>query len=430
MTLRTALSLLMSAWIVAFGARADDQIVGPLDQYVSEIDSAYRYLHENPELGKEETKAHAFLMDRLTQLGFTEFKEVAKLPTAIIAVLDTGKPGPTIALRAEMDARSLPKEVDEPAGHNPRSSIPERMHNCGHDAHAAILLGAAAYLQDHKSEFVGRFVFVFQPAEESAGGADDIVEAGVLRELGVKAMFAQHATPGVPVGVIGVGKGPTLAGSNYFTLNITGRSSHAAAPQDGDDVLLASTHFVQALSYFPARNLDIAARPAIISVTSFAPDSKVSNILPSSVELKGTIRAFEDPTASQNGAPSIEEGLVAEFDGLKKALGVNYQWSLRKAAPPTINNEALYDAIVPSLVVQWPSPVITSPPRGMFSEDFAYYTEDVPSLYFMLGIAKDGLGDAGVHSADFTIHPDALTVGLRLLISVSQISSSTLASGN
>jgi metal-dependent amidase/aminoacylase/carboxypeptidase family protein len=243
-------------------------------------------------------------------------------------------------------------------------------------------------------------------------------------------MFAQHASPGVPVGVIGIGKGPTLAGSNYFTLNIAGRGSHAAAPQDGDDVLLASTHFVQALSYFPARNLDIAARPAVISVTSLVPDSKITNTLPSAVELKGTIRAFEDPTAARNDEPSIEEGLIAAFDGLSKTLGVDYKWSLRKAAPPTINDETLYDAIVPLLVAQWPSPVITSPPRGMFSEDFAYYTGEIPSLYFMLGISKDGLGAVGVHNADFTIHPDALESGLRLLISVSQIADTALASGN
>jgi amidohydrolase len=385
------------------------------------VNEAYRFLHANPELGKAEHKAHGYLRRRLADMGYTQFVESKRAPTAVIAVLDTGRPGPVVALRAEMDARPLPTGQDEPAAHTPRSSVAGVMHTCGHDVHAAILLGAAQVLIRNTDKLQGKVVILFQPAEETAGGADDIVAEGLLDRLGVQRIFAEHAAPGMPVGTVAVSPGPTLAGSNYFSLKLSGRSAHAAAPSDGDDVLLAAARIVEALSYAPARRIDLAQRPMVVSITSFTADGGARNVLPSQAEAQGTLRAFEDPKAAPPGLPSIETILTREVDGLAKAYGLTYQWDLATGSPPTVNDPKLFESVIRPLTAAFPGTVDTAPHRGMFSEDFAHYTAQRQALYFSLGIAKDGLGGGGVHTAEFTVHPDAFAYGLTLMCLLAEI---------
>lgn len=382
---------------------------------------AYAYLHTNPELGMKEQKAHDYVLARLRSLGFTRFVTAPSAPTAVIAVLDTGRPGRTVALRAELDARSLPGGASEPLNHSPRSAVPGLMHNCGHDLHAAILLGTAALVKANPARFSGRIVFLFQPAEEVAGGADDIVRDGVLTQLGVERIFALHSAPGMPVGTVGLSPGPILAGSNYFTLSLAGRGSHAAAPQDGDDVLLGAMRIAQDLSYAPARSVDIAGRPMVVSITAFSGDSGASNVLPTSVEIKGTIRAFEDLTKAPGATPTLEGALVARIGKLSAAYGLTPTWKLRTASPPTVNNVALFGTVVPVLATVFSGRIDTGQSRGMFSEDFAYYTPVVPSLYASLGITKDGLGFGSVHTADFTASSDSFPVGIELMSRFAEI---------
>jgi amidohydrolase len=382
---------------------------------------AYGFLHRNPELGKAETKAHDYLTGQLRGFGGFTFVASKNAPTAVIAVFDTGRPGPTIALRAEMDARRLDPGATEPASHSPRSEIDGVMHNCGHDVHAAILLATAKYVATHKARYAGKIVFLFQPAEEVAGGADDIVAEGVLDKLGVKTLYALHSAPGMPVGAIAVSPGAMLAGSNYFTLKLTGRGSHAAAPHDGDDLPVVAADFVEALARLPARQLDIANRPVVISVTKVVAESGGPNILPASAELSGTIRAFEPLTVAPEGGEAIETIIRRTIDGLAAAHGVRAEWSLRVGSPATVNDPSLYADTLPALQAAWPGRIDTRPSRGMFSEDFAYYTADRPAFYVSLGVAKGGLGEGGVHTADFTIHPDALEAGVRLMTTLAEI---------
>jgi len=375
---------------------------------------AYSYLHTNPELGKKEFLAQTYIETRLRAAGFTQFVASASAPTAVVAVFDTGRPGRTIALRAEMDARPL-ANMAEPASHKPRSAIAGIMHNCGHDVHAAILLATAALIRANATRFTGKIVFLFQPAEEVAGGADDIVKDRILEQLGVERIFALHSAPGMPVGTVGLAPGAILAGSNYFSLTLSGRGSHAAAPHDGDDVLLSAMLIAQELSYAPARGVDIATRPMVVSITKFVGDSGASNVLPGSVEMNGTIRAFEDLSKSTTDTPALENIVVDRVSKLSAAYGLQHKWELRAAAPPTINDPALFAKLVPLLSREFSGGVDTKPSRGMFSEDFAYFTPIVPAIYASLGIAKDGLGVAGVHSHDFTVHPDALAIGIELM---------------
>lgn len=423
---RAALAGAMLTVAAATPARpAASGLRAAIDEALPVTRDAYVFLHTNPELGKKEVKAHDYLTERLKSFGYTEFVTSPSLPTAVIAVLNTGRPGATIALRAEMDARPLPDGADEPADHHPRSQVKGVMHNCGHDAHAAILLGVAAMLKRHVGQLSGKIVFLFQPAEEVAGGADDIVRDGTLEKLGVTRIYAEHSAPGMPVGTVGVAPGDTLAGSNYFKLALTGRSSHAAAPADGDDVALGAMKVAEEISELPARRLDISSRPAVISITSFTASSGATNVLPGSAEIDGTIRAYEDPTVAPAGGRSLRDIVTARVATVAAAYGLTPVWKeFRVAAPPTRNDPALFAATTPALASAFPGHVDTTAYRSMYSEDFAYYTARMPALYFSLGIAGDGLGGEGVHTAGFTIHPDALRSGMNLMALLAEIGTS------
>lgn len=404
------------ALVIALAAPAQAADVrAAIDRALPVAREAYTYLHTNPELGHKEVLAQRFLTDRLRALGFTEFATSPSAPTAVIAVFDTGRPGRTIALRAEMDARPLAGDASEPASHSPRSALPGVMHTCGHDVHASILLATAALVRANAERFSGKLVFLFQPAEEVAGGADDIVRDGTLTRLGVDRIFALHTAPGMPVGTIGLTPGALLAGSNYFTLRLTGKGSHAAAPQDGSDVLLSAMRIAQDLSYTPARGIDVASRPVVISITTFAADSGAMNVLPDSVEIKGTIRAFEDVVKGAPGAPPLGKLLADRIEKLSAVYGLRSTWELRPASPPTTNDAALFDKLLPLLGAHFSGRVETDESRSMFSEDFAYYTPLMPALYASLGVSKDGLGNGGLHTADFTVHPDAMRTGIELM---------------
>lgn len=385
------------------------------------VERAYNFLHEHPELGKHEVQAHTYLTDALKSFGLIEFVVSTEAPTAVIAILDSGKPGPVIALRAEMDARPLETGMVEPTNHAPRSQIDGLMHSCGHDVHAAILLGTAAILNANKHRFSGKIVFLFQPAEETAGGADDIVREGILGRLGVQKMLAQHVAPGLPIGTITIAPGFALAGSNTFHLKLKGKGSHAAAPSEGTDSPLVAARMALALAEFPARHLDIANKPVVISVTRLLADGNATNVIPADAELHGTIRSFENIDKGDDGQISLNERLGQFVSHMAAQAGVNHEWEIRPGAPPTRNDVALFDQVVRPLSQSWRGILNTSPGRGMFAEDFAYYTQSIPSLYFSLGVAKEGLGKAGVHTKEFDVHPEAFVQGLYLMTSLAVI---------
>lgn len=410
----SALALLWLAPLQPVFADAGDHWSPQISTLVNE---AYVQFHSHPELGNQEHQTRRYLLERLQAAGLDRFVASDSAPTAVIALLDSGRPGPTLALRAEMDAR----ETTENPSNVPRSSIEGLMHNCGHDVHAAMLLGAAAHFQRHPEQYSGQLLIIFQPAEEIRGGADDIVNEGILEAHGVDAIIAQHVAGNLPVGTVSISPGPHLAGSNYFTLTVYGDPSHAALPSGGGDAVVAAAKLIAGLAELPARRLDLVERPVIISPTAISSNTQSGNIIPGEVEVRGTIRAFEDLAEPAAGGHSIEALIRGYLDGASRALGVRYELALRKGSPPTVNDPGLYQALVPSLQRQWSGQIKTDTYKGMFSEDFSYYTAIVPALYFSLGVARDGRGTAGVHTPDFNIHPDALQEGTELLISLVEI---------
>lgn len=387
----------------------------PLGSLPTEVFELYKQLHQYPELGQREVKTANLIKSELQKAGYSEFHSIAGLPTAVIAVLNTGKAGPVLALRAEMDARPQHEQTNLPY----RSKVDSIMHSCGHDAHTALLLGAAKYLKQNQHLLSGKVVFLFQPAEETKGGADDIVNSGILKSLGVQRIYALHAVSGLPVGTLSVSPGAIMAGSNYFTIELKGKGSHAATPYEGNDLPLVTAELVQQLSLLPARKLSISERPCIISTTFIEVGrSGALNVLPSSAQFKGTVRAYENIDSSFKGAPSIKSLIKKCFDDYCASRNIQYTLKIDKGSPATINNQKLYSQLVPKLQARFTGRIDTTPFKGMFSEDFAYYTEAIPSLYFGWGIAKDAMGKENVHSDFFTIHPDSFPFGLELLITI------------
>jgi amidohydrolase len=395
---------------------------------MDEVRADFEEFHRHPELGKQEIETSRRVRARLRAVGFTRFEDIPALPTAVVAVLDTGRPGPTIALRSELDARP----GDETTGLPYASTVKGVMHSCGHDAHAAILLGAARVLFARRSALRGRVVFVFQPAEETPGGADDIVADGVLDRLHVKAIFALHSAPGLAVGKVELTAGPVLAGSTYFTGHVHGAGSHAAAPFEGDDVVASAARIVDRLVDLPARHLDGIAHPAVISVTALAAgDVKAANVLPTDAELRGTVRSFDDlEKTAVTAAGATLEGLIAsQVSGWATALHVTATLEWRRGSPPTVNDPALAARLTPALRDAWGKGDLGEQPRAMFSEDFAFYTSGRPALYVSLGVAKGDLGKQPVHTNAFSVHPDALEAGVRWTALVADVALRSLQDG-
>lgn len=303
------------------------------------VHDAYRYLHENPELGDQEFLASAYIQERLRSFGYGEFFAAARAPTAVITRVHADRAGETVALRCEIDARKI-AGATEPAANDPRSKIDGVMHNCGHDIHAALLLGIAKLLQSDRTLFCGTVVFLFQPAEETVGGAPYIVADGILERLGVKRVFALHVEPKLPVGFASLEPGTFLAGASYFDLKLSGRGSHAAHPEEGSDMPVVAGEAVRMLTALPARSFEIANRPVVISVTKLVCDSDALNVISPTAALSGTVRAFEDPRQSPAGARSIEAVVRQHLDGLATMHGIEYDFTLREGPPPCTNDES------------------------------------------------------------------------------------------
>lgn len=378
----------------------------------SKVSSIYEQIHAHPEIGNREFETSKLIRAELEQAGYTEFVDSPSLATEVITVLRTGKPGATICLRAELDAL----EILEDSTHAVCSTVPGMMHACGHDAHAAMLLGAALELKQNPN-VTGNVVFLFQPAEEVKGGADDIVKDSTLQKLGVTKVFGQHVFPGLPVGVIRIAPGPVLAGSNYYSVTVKGRGSHAAYPHQGDDVPNCMANMIAGLTGLPARKMNVLEEPCIMSVAWMECDTaKTFNVLASEGSFGGTVRAYIDIADSIQNGGTIESLMENYLTNTAAAHGCTADLKLRRGAPPTTNDPELCDNILrakdkfPALRADGESI------KRMTAEDFSYYTQVFPSLYFSLGVAKDGLGEVGLHQSDFTIHPDALETGTAFLI--------------
>ena len=370
-------------------------VLNRIASYADEMKGWRRHLHQHPELAFDCHATAAFITDRLREMGVDEIHTgIAK--TGIVALIKGRKPGPVIGLRADMDA--LP--IEETSGVAHASTVPGRMHACGHDGHVTMLLGAAKYLAETRN-FAGMVALIFQPAEEEGGGGEMMVQEGIMDRFDIAQVYGIHNAPNVPFGQFQTTPGPYMASVDTAYVHLTGKGGHGATPHDCIDPVVALVGMVGAIQTIIPRNVH-ALDEAVISVTMIHTGT-ASNIIPEEATFCATIRCFKPDVRAllKRRFHEIVEGHALAY-GVKARL--NYEWGY----PATINHEdeADFAADVARDVVG-ADLVDARANREMGSEDFSYMLEARRGAYLFLGTGPG----AGLHHAAFDFNDEAAPVG-------------------
>ncbi len=362
-----------------------------------------RYLHQHPELSFEEERTAEFIAETLG--GFGPLKITRPTPTSVIARLEGAKPGPVLAIRADIDA--LP--IAERNTHDFVSKNPGVMHACGHDGHTAMLLGAAKVLAARRSELAGEVRFIFQHAEELLpGGAEELVNAGVLD--GVDVVIGAHLWLPMPVGQVGVRNGPLMASPDIFRITITGSGGHAALPQNTVDPIFVAAQVITNLQGIVSRNVD-PLEPAVVSVTRIA-GGTTNNVIPTSVELEGTIRTFD--AGLRHRIPVLMERILA---GVTSAHGAHHRLSIESGYRPVVNDPRASDLLRRAVIRALGEGALVEATPNMGGEDFSAYQTRSAGSFFFIGARNEERGIVHPHHHDcFDLDERALDHGTRVFV--------------
>jgi amidohydrolase len=351
-----------------------------------------RDIHQNPELSNREVRTARLVADHLRKLGLAVETGIAR--TGVVAVLDTGRPGPTIALRADMDALPVVERTDVPfrstAKSNYRGEEVGVMHACGHDSHVAVLMGVAETLTGMKAALRGRVLFVFQPAEEGAppgetGGASEMLKAGVFDKHKPEVVFGWHAWASLNTGIIGYRSGPFMAGSQAWKAVVSGKQTHGSRPWQGVDPIVTAAQIITGLQTVISRQVDITRIPAVVSVGAIKGGVR-NNIIPDSVEMIGTIRTFDAAQYEQ-----VTQGMRRMIENTAAANGTSAEFTLDPYRNPvTYNDPALTARMLPTLRRVAGDENVKEIPLITGAEDFAYFAQAVPGLFIMVGVTPKG----------------------------------------
>ncbi len=386
---------------------AKEEIKKLSQQIRGEIVNFRRHIHMYPELSGEEKETAKFVAQKLKEFGVDEVIENFGGTTAVVGLIK-GRHNITVALRADMDA--LP--MLEKSGKEYASKISGVMHSCGHDAHTAMLLGAAKILVQLREYLQGNVKLIFQPCEErhDCGGAKKLVEAGVLQNPDVSAIFGLHVFPELPAGVVGTKIGHFMASSDVFTIKIKGKGAHASRPHQGVDSILVGAQVINALHHIVSRKID-PLHPAVLTIGRIE-GGYAENIIPDEIEMGGTVR-----TLSLELRDQIPKWIEQAIWGVTLSYGAVYEFDYRQGTPPVINDEKttkfalgmMRDLLGENKVVELPNPT-------MGGEDFSEYLMKVPGTFIRLGIRNEEKGIiAPLHSPVFDVDEDALPVGASVL---------------
>ncbi len=372
------------------------------------LSSLRRTLHQHPEMGGEEATTAALVAGVLESLGLDTTTGVAG--HGVVALIEGDEAGPTVALRADMDALGIQdeKRVDY------RSRVPNTTHACGHDAHTATLLGAAILLSHLAPRLRGRVKLLFQPAEETIGrGANEMVAAGVMEHPKVDAIFGLHCQPHLHVGQVGVCHGVMMAAGDFFTIEVEGRSGHAARPHEAIDTVLVAAQAVCALYESLPRRIS-PHEPTVLTIGTIHAGIS-ANVIPGRATLAGTVRTLANETRLR-----VRELMQEILDGVCRSMGARYTLDYQVGAPPVVNDPQLTDLLAAAAArVVGASGVIEIREPSMGGEDFSCYQELAPGSYFRLGTANDDPATHHpLHHACFDLDERALPLGAHLLAQV------------
>ena len=382
-----------------------------------------RDLHAHPELSNREVRTSQRVAKHLRALGL-EVKTGVGL-TGVAGLLKGAQTGPTIALRADMDALPVTEQVDLPFKSTVTSQFRGEtvgvMHACGHDAHTAMLMGVAEILAARRDQLRGQVLFIFQPAEEGApegetGGAQRMLAEGLFDIAKPEAVFGLHVIASLLTGVIGYRSGPMMAGSDSFTIKVQGQQTHGSRPWGGVDPIVAASQIVVNLQSIVSRQIDITALPAVISVGAIKGGIRF-NIIPDSVEMIGTIRTFDDTMRAE-----IIRNMKRTAESTAQASGASATLQVRdNHIPPVINDPQLTERSLPSLERVAGKNNVRMISLQTTAEDFSFYGAEVPALFFWVGITppdRDPEKAAFNHSPLFYVDESAMELGTRAMLAV------------
>ncbi len=378
----------------------------------AQLSTQRRDFHMHPELSNREERTSRIVAERLRALGLEDIKTgVGK--HGVTALLKGAKPGPVIAVRADMDALPIQETMDVPY----KSQTPGVKHACGHDAHTTIELGVAEILSEMRTEISGTIKFIFQPAEEGApageeGGASLMIKEGALENPRPQVIFGLHARPEIEAGQVAYNSGPALASSDRFLLTIHGKGSHGAQPQNGVDAVVVAAECVTALQTIRSRRID-TTEPLVISVGSIHGGNRF-NIIADEVKLEGTMRTLNEDVRSRAKVLMKET-----LSGITSAYGATFELLFEENAAVTFNEPKLVEETLPVLRhVLGETNVMAIKPQ-MVAEDFAYYQRVVPGFYYFLGVGNRARGiTAPLHTAEFDLDEESLVVGVKVMSDV------------
>ncbi len=419
--------LLIALWLVAMTATCAEVTASELDVAIAALEPRViewrRDFHSHPELGNREIRTSGIVAKHLRSLGLEVRTGIAH--TGVVAVLRGALPGPTIMLRADMDALPITERTDVPFRSTAMAEFRGRqvgvMHACGHDAHTAILMGAAEVLVGLQARLPGTVMFVFQPAEEGVpegeqGGAPLMMQEGLFEIAKPDAIFGLHVFSTLHAGTVGVRPGPFMAGSDFFRIVVTGRQSHGARPWAGIDPIVTAAQIVNSLQTIVSRQTDITALPAVVSIGAINGGVR-HNIIPDSVEMLGTMRTFS-PASRQEVIDRIQRVVTH----VARANGATATLEMMPAPNPVVDNDAaLTQRVVASLRAALGEDAVKTIGLQTIAEDFSYYARQAPSVYFWVGITPPGQDLRTApdnHSDRFFVDESGLAVGLKSTLHV------------
>ena len=389
-----------------------------LDSLMTKVIEWRHDIHENPELGNREFRTAKKVADHLTSLGMDVETGIAH--TGVVGLLTGDLPGPTIAIRADMDALPVVEKTGLPYASKIKTTYMGNevgvMHACGHDAHVAILMGVAEFFSKNKDQLKGSIMFIFQPAEEGPpegenGGAKMMLEEGIFERYNPEVIFGLHVS-NAPHGYVGFAPGPAMAAASAWRVTIKGVQSHGSRPWEGIDPIMASSQFINQINTIVSRRVNIVGNPAVVSVGMIEAGTR-NNIIPEEATMMGTIRTF-DPELRKE----IYNDILKIAEGVETATGatVRVEFDVGGFYPVTYNNIPLGERMKQSLI-EATNGNFAEITRRTGAEDFSYFSQEIPGLYIFLGVNDPGkLEQAGNHSPYFTVNDDALDEGLKSLV--------------
>ena len=419
------ISILSLFFTVSAIAQPNPKLLLKLEQNAAELEQKTiewrRVLHQYPELSNREVKTSARIAEHLKGLGLEVQTGIAN--TGVVALLKTGKPGPVVALRADMDALPVDERNSLPFASKERVMFNDRetgvMHACGHDSHMAILMAVAEILTKNKAELKGTVKFIFQPAEEGAGtepgGASLMIEQGVLDNPKVDAIFGLHIQSTVPVGTIAYRPGGLMAAPDFFTIKVKGKGAHGSTPWDGVDPIVVGSQIVLGLQTIISRQAELTKEPAVITVGKFLSGNR-ENIIPEEAVMGGTIRTFDKKMQQL-----IYDRIKRTAENIAESAGAVAEVTINPGSPVVYNDPALTALMVPSLErAAGKANTLNVSPVTM-GEDFSAFQEKVPGLFFFIGGMKPGTDPKKApihHTPDFMLDESGFITGTKALLNL------------